>query len=115
MRRMPHLDHHVVRDVDDRIDAADARSLEPVAQPRRRRAETAHLEHLCAIPRTELRVFDDNLERLRIVRWWQRSIGKCQRQRIRRRCLPSQTDHAETIGTIRGDLEVDDGLRPLLD
>ena len=41
----PDLDHHVVRDVDDGVDAAEAGSLQPLTQPvrRRRRGATANI------------------------------------------------------------------------
>ena len=33
VHRLPELEHHVVGDVDDVVDRADAGSLEPLAQP----------------------------------------------------------------------------------
>ena len=111
--RLAHLEHHVVGDVDDRADAAHAARLEPIAHPLRRVTGRTHFEHLRAVARAQLGVLDRDLDRLRLPGRRHRPIRELEREAVRRRGLARQADHAEAIGTVRGDLEVDDRLTPV--
>ena len=55
MHRLTELEQHVVGDVDDIADRADAGGRQSVGEPLRRGPD-AHLEHLRAVPRAEIRV-----------------------------------------------------------
>ncbi len=61
--RLAELDHHVVREVDDVVDRPDADQLEPVAQPRRRRADR-HVEQARAEAAAQLGSLDPDVEGL---------------------------------------------------
>ena len=64
VHRLPELEHHVVGDVHDVADRPHAGRLETFRQPARRRPDR-HLEHLRAVARAELAVFEADLE----LRW----------------------------------------------
>ena len=115
VRRLPHLEHHVVRDVDDRTDAPHAAGLEPIAHPVRRVAGRPHLEHLRAVARAQLGILDRHLDRLRLPRRRHRPIRQLQRQAVGGRRLAREADDAQAVGPVRRDLEIDDGLPPVLD
>ncbi len=64
MHRLPHLEHHVIRDIDDVVHGADTGGLEAVRQPGGGGSHL-HVEHLRTVARTQIRVpqiyFDDNV------------------------------------------------------
>jgi hypothetical protein len=115
VRRLPGLEHHVVGDVDDDADAAHAARVETFAHPVGRAARRAHLEDLRAVARAEVRVLDRHVDRLRLSGRRHRRVGALQRQAERGRRLARQAHHAEAVGPVRGDLEVDHRLMPVLD
>ncbi len=61
VHRLAELEQHVVGDVDDVADRADAGGGQAVGQPLRRRADL-HLEHLRAVARAEIGRLDRHVE-----------------------------------------------------
>ena len=130
VHRLADLEHHVVGDVDDVVDRADAGGLEALAQPVRRRRDR-DLEDLRAVARAEVRRLDDDVEAESLIpdpvdpgsripdpdpgsriadRGSRHAVQKLQRQPPDRRGFAREADVAQAIRSVRRDLEVDDRL-----
>ena len=118
VHRLAELDEHVVRDVDDRADRTDTGRLQARRHPRRGRPD-GHVGHGGGVPRAELVVFDRDASdasdapvgsAARAIVAFGAAGRLRERQVVRRRHLARQPDHAQAVGPVGGDLEVDDGV-----
>ena len=116
VHRLAELEHHVVGDVDDVVDRADAGGLEPLGS-QAGDGPMRDLEHLRAVARAEVGVLDGDVERLAAgpAGPASRSVRQLQRQRPRSPTPRARADHAQAVGPVRGDLEVDHRLAAVLD
>ncbi len=110
VQRMPQLEQHVVGDVDDVADRADAGCGEPFGKPGGRWTD-AHVGNRGAIAGAPCGVLDGHAERAerggrRLAErpCWRRT----QCRRVTRRDLARQSNHAQAVRAVSGDLEVDD-------
>ena len=110
VHRLAELEHHVVGDVDDGADRADARALEPRLHPGRRRAPRVDaLDHAAAEARAACG------RRRRAPRGAPRSSPApptCRARRASRRSraatVARHAEHRQAVGAIRRELERED-------
>ena len=77
--RLPELEHHVVRDVDDVVDRAHARARQPVGHPGGRLGHPHAGDHARGEPPASLLVDDRHVDTGRWARDLDRGIGQRQR------------------------------------
>ena len=106
MCRMPDLEHHVVGDVDDVVDGAHAGCLEPVGQPGRRWADADVCDGQRVAPAP--RVVDGDGDRaVRCRGHLAPEMPGPERDTESDRGLAGEAIHAQAVGPICRDLEVD--------
>jgi hypothetical protein len=109
VHRVPELDQDVVGDVHDVVDRADAGGSQPLLHPRGRGTDT-HLGSRRAVAGASRRVFDRDLQVARA-----RGIGGLEggdrrhpeRGVVQRGHLAGDAHHAQAVGTVRRDLQID--------
>ncbi len=111
VHRLTELEQHVIGDVDDIADGADAGGSQPVRQPLRGRADL-YLEHLGAVTRAEIGSLDRHIERHRRSRLRHGDVRHLDGQRPDRGRFARDADVAHAIGTVGSDLEVDHCVGP---
>ena len=107
MQRMSELEQDVVRHIDDVVDGAHAGCLQAARHPRWRRADR-DVGDRGRVTGAEIGRLDDHAQRQRLrfsrecrLRQRQRPIGE-------RRDFARHARHAQRIGPVGGDLEIDD-------
>ncbi len=109
VQRLAGFDHHVVRDVDDVADAADADGGEPAGEPGGRGAD-GDVREGRDVARAGGTVLDGDAQIARdggIGRRRERHDGITERRVEPDRDLAREADHAEAVGPVGGDLEID--------
>ena len=81
VRRVPHFEQHVVRQISDVVDAADAAQLDAVAHPLRGRLDFHAERHPARVTRAQVRV--GNLDRRALGGRWVR-LGNLRRRTLQR-------------------------------
>ena len=114
VHRLSDLEHHVVGDVDDVADRADAGGSEAIGEPLGRGTD-GNLEHLRAVARAEVGRLETHVKLLSRARGRNRHVRHLQRQTPDHRGFAGEPDMAETVRAIRSDLEVDDRKTASLD
>ncbi len=114
VHRLPELEHHVVGDVDDVADRADAGGGQPVGEPLRR-GSNLDLEDLRTVARAEVGRLDRHLELFGRASRGHRHVRHVQREPPDRGGFASDADMAQTVGPVRGDLEIDHRVLARLD
>ena len=110
VHRLAELEQDVVRDVDDRADRANAGRLQARRHPGGRGARRADIGDRRRVPRTQFGVFDGDRDSIGLPggngcrRPWQ---GRASGQVVRGRDFARQADHAQAVGAVGGDFEVD--------
>ena len=114
VHRVAELEQHVVRDVDDIVDGADAGCGQPLLHPRWRRRDL-HFSEGAAVTRAAVGILDRDpqIASLRRVGFAERREARhLQRRVVQRRDLARDAKRAEAVGTVRGDLEIDHRIVP---
>ena len=114
---MPELHQHVVRDVHERADRADAGRQQAGDHPRRR-ARERDLGDRGRVARAQLGILERDFQPLGFARGRRRQrrrgarlrLGAAEGKTVRRRDLPREPDDAQAVGTVRRHFEVDDAV-----
>ena len=112
VHRVPQLEEHVVGDVDDVVDRADAGRGEPLGEPGGRRAD-ADVSDGGAVARASRGVLYRDAQGLDRVGRHRAQVGvrgHAARRVVARRDLARQPDQAQAVGPVRRDFEIDDGV-----
>ena len=106
VHRLAELEQHVVGDVDDVVDRANAGGLQPRRQPGRRRRD-GDVGHGRGIARTQVRRIQLHCDIGRRCRWQRLGHERFHRQRIRRADLAREADDAERVRPVGSDFEIE--------
>jgi len=110
VHRLADFEIHVVGDVDDVADRPDACGVQPCGEPSRRRTDL-HVRNGARVPGTQLLVVEMDREPVGAAAGQRRCLFPvAKRQAVGRGDFPRETDHAETVGSVRRDLEIDHGV-----
>jgi hypothetical protein len=106
------FEQHVVRDVDDVVDGAHAGSSEPLLHPGRR-GRNLHLSERAAIPGAAVGILDCHPQFADLPRVACAERGETRHLHehvVQGRDLAGDAEHAEAVGTVGRDLQIDHGI-----
>ena len=108
MHRLAVLEHNIVGDINDVVDRTNAASMQTLAHPRRRRLDLDILDDAGGVARAQIGVL--NLDGHILVDVVAHALDlrglDAERTVEGSRSLAGQTDHAQAVRTVRGNLEV---------
>ena len=108
VHRLTVLEHNVVGNINDVIDWTDAAGVQTLAHPRRGRLDLDILDNAGGVARAQIGVLDlDGHILVDVVAYALDLRGLDAERTVEGSCgLASQTDHAQAVRTVRGDLEI---------
>ena len=110
VHRLTVLEHNVVGNINDVIDRANAAGVQTLAHPRRGRLDLDILDDAGGVARAQIGVLDlDGHILVDVVAHALDLRGLDAERTVEGSCgLAGQTDHAQAVRTVRGDLEIGD-------
>ena len=113
MQRLAELEQHQVGGIHDVVDRALAHGLDAAAQPQRRRRDREPFDRLGDVARAALAILDLEIEVVATAPARGEAPG-AGRGPAAAECGPHlarQSDHAQAVGPVEGDLDLEHGLR----